>query len=133
MMEIAGDRLMRLLVSACLLGLDTRYDGMDSRCEDVLLLAKAHTLIPVCPEQLGGMPTPRPPCELRCGRAVARDGRDFTEAFRKGAESALSVFRICGCDAAVLKQRSPSCGNGLVYDGSFRGVLKQGHGFSRKG
>ncbi len=119
---------MRLLVSACLMGLCTRYDGKDSLSREVLELSGRHVLVPVCPEQLGGLPTPRPPCELICGRAVSRDGRDWTAAFEKGAELAMEVFRLCGCEAAVLKQNSPSCGKSFVHDGGFQGRLMPGRG-----
>lgn len=124
---------MRLLVSACLMGLSTRYDGKDSLCEEVLELSRKHILIPVCPEQLGGLPTPRPPCEIKCGRVMSRDGRDLTASYEKGAEQAMAVYSLCGCEAAVLKQNSPSCGKVTVYDGSFFGILAPGPGlFARK-
>ncbi len=124
---------MRLLVSACLMGLRTRYDGQDSLSQGVLALSGRHVLVPVCPEQLGGLPTPRPPCEIIRGRVMNLDGRDCTEAFVKGAEQAMAVFRLCGCQAAVLKQNSPSCGKAMVYDGSFSEILVPGIGlFARK-
>ena len=119
---------MRILVSACLLGLNTRYDGRDSRDPAVLALAARHSLVPVCPEQLGGLPTPRPPCEIRSGRVVSCQGQDLTDAFEQGARLAMETLRLCGCEAAVLKARSPSCGKGLVYDGSFTGRLTAGNG-----
>ncbi len=119
---------MRLLVSACLMGLCTRYDGKDSLCQEVLELSNRHVLVPVCPEQLGGLPTPRPPCEIICGRVMNLDGRDCTEAFVKGAEQAMAVFRLCGCQAAVLKQNSPSCGKSFIHDGGFAGRLIPGRG-----
>lgn len=119
---------MRLLVSACLMGLNTRYDAKGSLCKEVLELSRKHVLIPVCPEQLGGLPTPRPPCEIICGRVMSRDRRDWTTAFEKGAEEAMAIFSLCRCEAAVLKQNSPSCGKEFVYDGSFQGRLVPGQG-----
>ena len=120
---------MRILVSACLLGLPTRYDGQSRPCEAVLRLAEQHTLIPVCPEQLGGLPTPRPPAERqRDGRVLTRDGRDVTAAYLSGAESALRVAYLARCEAAILKAKSPACGRGFIYDGSFTGQLVRGDG-----
>ncbi|MGI6688517.1 MAG: DUF523 domain-containing protein [Christensenellales bacterium] len=121
---------MKLLVSACLMGLCTRYDGECQENPQVLALAERHCLIPVCPEQLGGMPTPRPASEIRGSRVINRLGVDVTSFFYRGAEQALQVFRLCGCEAAVLKRRSPSCGKGQVYNGEFAGQLTQGDGVS---
>ena len=121
---------MRLLVSACLLGVCCRYDGQARADERVLSLLSRHTLIPVCPEQLGGLPTPRCPCELRDGRVIARNGADRTAEYRKGAEEALRLYRLSDCGAAVLKARSPSCGAGQVYDGTFTGTLREGNGIT---
>ena len=119
---------MNILVSACLIGLCCRYDGAEKTNEAVLALAARHTLIPVCPEQLGGLSTPRCPCELRAGRVIARDGTDRTAEYEKGAAQALRVCRLAGCETAVLKARSPSCGKGSVYDGTFSGTLTGGNG-----
>ena len=119
---------MRILISACLLGLNTRYDGLNSLHREVLRLADKHALIPVCPEQLGGLPTPRTPCDIRGSKVIDKNGKDMTEAFQNGAEQALAVYQLCGCSDAVLKRYSPSCGKGLVYDGSFQGNLQQGSG-----
>lgn len=120
---------MNILVSACLLGLCTRYDGQGKGHPGVLALANQHTLIPVCPEQLGGLPTPRPPAELQPnGRVINTLGQDVTGAFTKGAKMALDIAHLTGCKAAILKARSPSCGLGQVYDGSFSGTLKEGNG-----
>lgn len=118
-----------LLVSACLLGEACRYDGESQPCEAVASLANACELVPVCPEQLGGLPTPRTPSEIQPdGRVVDRVGCDRTSAFREGAEAALAIARQQGCKRAVLKSRSPSCGVHEVYDGSFSGTLVAGRG-----
>ncbi len=114
---------MRILVSACLMGLCTRYDGGHCENEELMRLLTRHTLVPVCPEQLGGLPTPRVPCE-RVGEAIlSKDGTDHTAAFLRGAAEAFKLHTMCGCAAAVLKARSPSCGKGPIYDGSFTGAL----------
>ena len=118
---------MKILVSACLLGLDCKYTGGNNLCPRVAALREEHTLIPVCPEQLGGLPTPRPPAERRDGRVVTQSG-DVTEQYRRGAEETLKLCELLGCEAAVLKERSPSCGHGAVYDGTFSGKLTAGDG-----
>ena len=117
-----------LLVSACLLGVRCRYDGQSVPCADAAALAARYHLIPVCPEQLGGLPTPRVPAERRAERVVTKDGRDVTQAYRRGAEQVLFLAQTLGCRAALLKERSPSCGSGTIYDGRFCGVLCAGYG-----
>ncbi len=119
---------MNILVSACLLGLCTRYDGGHNLCEFAVELAKKHTLIPVCPEQMGGLPTPREPSEILNGSVISKSGRDVSVQFIKGANIALSAAKICGCSTAILKQRSPSCGFGKIYDGSFSNKVVNGNG-----
>lgn len=117
-----------MLVSACLLGANCRYNAEPKAHEGVLELAELHELVPVCPEQLGGLPTPRPPAEIRDGRVMTRDGRDITENYERGAREALRLYRLLGCECALLKERSPSCGVCGVYDGSFTGSLREGMG-----
>ena len=121
---------MYILVSACLLGTPCRYDGASKKHPALdRLTAQGHVLVPVCPEALGGLPTPRPPAECqRDGRVVNREGRDVTAEYRAGAEQALKIAQTYGCTCAVLKERSPSCGSGQVYDGSFSGKLIPGSG-----
>lgn len=85
-------------------------------------------MIPVCPEMLGGLPTPRSQCEIVNGRVLGRDGTDYTEQFEKGAGLVLALAERFGCGAAILKDRSPSCGCGTIYDGSFSGILVEGNG-----
>jgi uncharacterized protein YbbK (DUF523 family) len=123
-----GGYAMNILVSACLMGACCRYDAEPAPDPRVLALAARHALIPVCPEIYGGLPIPRQPCELRGGRVVGRDGEDFTGAFERGAREALKLARASGCRYAVLKERSPSCGVGRIYDGSFSGRLIPGDG-----
>lgn len=119
---------MRILVSACLLGCPCRYDGAAKPHPGVLALRGRHVLVPVCPEQLGGLATPRPPAERRENRVVTEAGTDVTAQYRRGAEAALALARILECRAAVLKERSPSCGCGGIYDGSFTHTLTPGDG-----
>ena len=121
---------MKLLISACLLGLPCRYDGKSKPLpEDALARLRAKfDLVPVCPEQLGGLPTPRTPSERRGARVVMRSGEDVTAQYRRGAESTLEIARLTGADAALLKERSPSCGKGTICDGSFTGTLTSGDG-----
>lgn len=125
---------MNILVSHCLLGEPCRYDGASRLDRQVLELHKAgHTLIPVCPEVLGGLDTPRAPAELQPdGRVVNEDGEDVTAAYRAGAEAALRIAREQGCTLAVLKARSPSCGCGEIYDGTFTRTLKGGWGVAAR-
>lgn len=129
-----------LLVSACLLGLCSRFDGGHNRDEAVLELGTRFTLVPICPEQLGGLPTPRPAAEIQGPPPTGdesgdkpmvvrtRDGLDVSEQFRRGAEAAVTVARLVGARSAVLKARSPSCGVGETYDGTFSHTLRPGSG-----
>ena len=121
---------MNILVSACLLGIACKYSGGDNACPALLqaLQQSGHTLIPVCPEVYGGLPTPRPPAE-RCGdRVLTEAGADVTAQYRRGAEAALQLARLYGCRAAILKANSPSCGHGTIYDGTFSGKKIPGSG-----
>ncbi len=119
---------MRILISACLLGVRCRYDGGCKPCEAAIRLGDKHRLIPVCPEQLGGLSTPRTPCERKDGRVITREGADRTDAYLLGAAQAEMLFDLLRCDCAVLKARSPMCGCGAVYDGTFTGTLVPGNG-----
>lgn len=119
-----------ILVSACLLGVPCRYDGTGKADERLLALARTHTLIPVCPEQLGGLSTPRPPAERNGECVTTKTGEDVTAAFRRGAEQTLYLARLLGCKTAILKANSPSCGSGSIYDGSFQKRLIPGDGMT---
>ena len=125
---------MNILVSHCFFGEPCRYDGASRVDRQVLELHRAgHNLIPVCPEVLGGLDTPRPPAELQPdGRVVNQEGADVTAAYRSGAEAALAIALENGCTMAVLKARSPSCGCGEVYDGTFTGALTPGWGVAAR-
>ena len=120
--------LEKLLVSACLLGTPCRYDGKSKPCDAVIALCSRFDLLPVCPEVMGGLPTPRIPSEIQGDSVRMRDGTDVTENYRLGAQKALEIAQKNGCTTAILKEKSPSCGKGAVYDGSFCGVLVSGDG-----
>lgn len=124
----------KILVSACLLGEPCKYSGGSNYNQDVIdLLERLNAgAVPVCPEVLGGLPTPRTPAEIQDGRVVTADGRDVTEAFVRGAQKALLAAKENGCSLAVLKERSPSCGCGEIYDGSFSGRLISGDGMTAR-
>jgi len=123
-----------VLVSACLLGEKVRYDGSDKRCDDPILQRwlQEGRMVPVCPEVVGGLPTPRAPAEIaegagglevlrQAGKVMDATGRDVSEQFKQGAWQALQLVRSKGIRIAVLKEGSPSCGSGYTYDGSFTG------------
>ena len=117
-----------LLVSSCLLGNCCKYNGGHNLCPEVTALAEHFSLIPFCPEQAGGLPTPRTPAERRGIQVLTQDGRDVTEHYRLGAELALRATLEHDLHIAVLKARSPSCGCGMIYDGSFSGTQVPGYG-----
>lgn len=120
----------RLLISACLLGFCCKYDGGTNTqpADAIAALREKYELIPVCPETAGGLPIPRAPSERRDGRVVSAEGADVTAAYEKGARIALALAERFGCRKALLKERSPSCGAGAIYDGSFRHVCVPGDG-----
>ena len=121
---------MKVLVSACLLGENCKYSGGNNLCPALLdwLRQGGHQAVPVCPEELGGLPTPRVPAEIVGGAVMTRDGESVDAAFRRGAEAALEIARREGAELAVLQPRSPSCGVREVYDGSFSGRRIPGMG-----
>lgn len=128
----------KVIVSACLLGERCRYDGEKKPNREVILLSKTEELIPICPERLGGLPTPRGPSEIAGGdgndvlegraKVVSKDGRDVSRSFVRGARAVLEVARTEGITEAHLKSKSPSCGCGKIHDGTFSGKLKSGDG-----
>ena len=119
-----------LLISACLLGTACRYDGQAKTYPGLSRLKERYHLIPICPEQLGGLPTPRPPAERQGERVVTEKGTDVTAQYARGAEEALRLAKIMGCTKVLLKERSPSCGSGQVYDGTFSRSLTDGMGMT---
>ena len=130
--------MKRTLISACLLGVKCRHNGRDSKSEDVMKRFEGEELIPVCPEQLGGLSTPRPPAEIVGGdgadvldgsaAVITVDGEDRTREFLHGAHQALEIAKSHNAAHAILKSKSPSCGCGQIYDGAFTGKLGDGDG-----
>ena len=119
---------MKVMVSACLLGENCKYNGGNNLNPELLRLLSEHTVIPVCPEVLGGLPVPRIPAEIVSGVVVNREGVCVDDAFRRGAEKALELAAAERIDLVILQPRSPSCGTRQVYDGTFSGMLVRGKG-----
>lgn len=117
-----------LLISACLIGVGCRYDGGRVKKIDIERLKEHFNLIPICPEVLGGLPTPRTPSERVGEEVIMRDGTVVTENFLRGAVESYNIALALGADIALLKERSPSCGKGVIYDGSFTGSLTERDG-----
>ena len=120
--------MINVLVSACLMGENCKYNGGNNYVKDIELIKTKANLVSVCPEVDGGLSVPRLPSEIKGERVVAKSGEDVTEYFVKGAELALETAKKHSCKIALLKAKSPSCGTGMVYDGSFEGVLCDGDG-----
>ena len=119
---------MKIMVSACLLGENCKYNGGNNRNEELIQLLAGHTVIPVCPEMLGGLPSPRTPAEIVNGTVTDRNGKSVDEAFRKGAQKSLKLTIEEQPDIIILQPRSPSCGVNRIYDGTFSGTLVPGSG-----
>ena len=120
----------KIIVSACLLGENCKYNGGNNKCDDIIALAEKFEIIPVCPECFGGLPIPRVPSEIRDGRVYSKTGEDLTEAFLSGAEQTLYIAKEANAPFAVLKENSPSCGFGKIYDGTFSGNKIDGNGIT---
>lgn len=120
--------LPAVAISACLAGVPCSYKCGHHEIPQLGRLKRACRLVHVCPESQGGLQTPREPAEIQGQRVVARDGRDVTAEFNRGAQAALAAAQEAGCQFALLKEKSPSCGFGRVYDGSFTGTLVPGNG-----
>ena len=124
--------MKKILVSACLMGENCRYKGDNCKNDKVLALSNEGELIPVCPETLGGLPTPRLPGEIVGDRVLASNGDDITEQYVRGARLALDVARRNDVSLCVLKANSPSCGKGRIYDGTFSGTKTEGNGVTAR-
>lgn len=122
----------KILVSACLLGTNCKYSGGNNYSEEVMEYLKDYEIIPICPEQLGGLPTPRPASEIIGDKVINNEGTDVTSNYQKGAEEALKIAKLLGIKKALLKAKSPSCGNGKIYNGTFSGTLIDGDGITTK-
>lgn len=121
---------MNVLVSACLLGINCKYDGFNNYNKQVIEYLKDHTIIPICPEQLAGFTTPRIPIEILDGRVIRKDGIDVTDNMKKGCEELKKFIELYSPSLAVLKSRSPSCGYKSIYDGTFTSKLTLGNGYA---
>lgn len=119
---------MRIAVSACLLGENCKYNGGNNFSEKVREFTAGHEVIPVCPEVLGGLPTPRESSEIVNGVVRHKDGTSVDREFRRGAQIALSIVKEHGAELVILQSRSPSCGVNCVYDGTFSGKTVAGQG-----
>ena len=119
---------MKILISKCLLGCNCRYDGKNCLNEKVVALQKDNEVFAICPEVEGGLPTPRQPGERVNDKVMAKNGADVTNEYMKGAQIALDIAKRENIDLAVLKSKSPSCGTGLIYDGTFTGGKIPGNG-----
>lgn len=120
----------KIVVSACLLGENCKYNGGNNKNEAVLALAEKFELVPICPECFGGLPIPRVPSEILNGRVYSKTGEDLTDSFKSGADHALYITMEANAPCAVLKENSPSCGFGKIYDGSFTGKKIIGNGIT---
>lgn len=119
---------MKIAVSACLLGINYKYNGGNNYSEKLEKLLEKHEVIPICPEVLGGLPIPRDPSEIVNGEVLTDKGKSVDKEFRNGAKKALKIVKESGAELVVLQPRSPSCGLGEIYDGSFTGRLVDGDG-----
>lgn len=117
-----------ILVSACLLGVNCKYSGGNNLCPAVAALKDRYHLVPICPEVMGGLTTPRSPAERQGDKVINKEGTDVTAQYLRGAEEAAKLGEMFDCKIAVLKSRSPSCGCGSIYDGTFTGTRNPGDG-----
>lgn len=120
--------MSKTMVSACLAGFPCRYDGKSQLLPEIVELVRRGEALPLCPEQLAGLPVPRKPVEKVGDKSLAADGEDFTDIFDKAAQETLNLCQAFGCGKEILKSKSPSCGFGIIYDGSFSGRLVSGNG-----
>ena len=123
---------MKILISACLAGENCKYDGGNNLNDKILRLQEEHETVLICPEVMGGLPTPRVPSEIVNGLVMTRDGRDVDREFRQGAQMALAIARREQPDLIILQSRSPSCGVNQHYDGTFTGTLTDGPGITAR-
>ena len=121
-----------VLVSACLLGLNCKYNGKNNYNIIIEEMLKDYNIIPICPEIMGGLPTPRNQSEIKNDKVITIDGKNVTENFNKGANEVLFLAKKYNIKKAFLKSKSPSCGNGKIYDGTFTNTLVNGFGITAK-
>jgi len=119
-----------ILVSACLAGINCRYDGLNNYNPRIAELVRNGEALLVCPEQLGGLSTPRSAAEICNGKVINLSGKDVSDFFSRGAIETLQIAKLINCKTAILKQRSPSCGYGEIYDGTHSGKIIKGNGIT---
>lgn len=124
--------MARIIISKCLLGSNCRYDGKSHTYKKIEKLKSGNVIIPICPEQMGNLPTPRNPSEIVEDKVIMKGGRDVTNEFELGAKASLFIAKTCAADFAVLKSLSPSCGKGEVYSGTFSKTKVNGNGITAK-
>ena len=129
-MRLEDDELV--LVSACLAGVNCKYNGKNNLNPEILKLVEEGRVILVCPEQLGGLSTPRNPSEIKSDQVIMNDGTNVTYEYIKGAEETLRLAKLYNINKAILKAKSPSCGNLYIYDGTFSNTLTYGEGITTK-
>ena len=120
------------IISACLAGINCKYTGGNNLRDDIKKLVEEGKAILVCPEQLGGLSTPRMPSEIKNDKVISKDGKDVTKEYEKGALETLKIANMYNIKKAILKSKSPSCGAGEIYDGNFNGKLIDGYGITAK-
>lgn len=123
---------MNILISACLMGQNCKYNGQNNYNQTVMDFIKNHSIFPICPELLGGLGCPRDCVEIVYGAFMTKNGRNVTEEFQKGVYIAMEKIKEKNIDLAILQSRSPTCGVRQIYDGTFQGILKQGEGLFAK-
>ncbi len=121
-----------ILVSACLLGENVKYNGKNNYDERIEKLKDLFDIVPICPEVFGGLPTPRIPSEIKGENVVNEKGKDVTYEFNKGAHKVINIVNFCHVRKALLMDRSPSCGVNKIYNGKFNGTLIDGMGYTAK-
>ena len=124
------DSKEKILVSSCLLGLNCKYNGENNYCQEIDDFLKDYDVIPICPEIMGGLPTPRVAAEKIGDKVITKDGKDVTWQYKKGAKECLFLAKKYDVKKALLKARSPSCGNGEIYDGTFTHTIIDGDGIT---
>lgn len=122
----------KILVSACLLGINCKYDGENNKNDKVIEYIKDKEVIPICPEIMGGLPTPRIPSEIKDNKVITKENKDVTNSFYKGAEEVLYLAKLLNVKKALLKAKSPSCGVGEIYDGTFTHTKIKGDGITTR-
>ncbi len=122
----------KILVSACLLGINCKYDGENNKNDKVIEYLKDKEVIPICPEIMGGLPTPRVPSEIKDDKVITKENKDVTNNFLKGANEVLYLAKLFNVNKALLKAKSPSCGVGEIYDGTFTHAKINGDGMTTR-